>query len=848
MRLTLLLLLMLGVAVMMPIHTTQAAPETASRVVPPIEFQTATQSRSARDVMRGDGWQTLPGETPNFGYDKTPYWFRFQAPAGDAQRILEISYPHLDALNIYLFRNGELVRELDTGDRRPFDSRAIAHPHFLFPFDTRAGQDSTLLLRVETRGALQVPVTIWERTAYFGHSRNADQIHALYYGILATVSFLNLLVFLALRERTYLYYSLATSGYLFLVASLRGATYPVFWPDTPWAHNQAILLAVPLVVLFASLFARAFLKLAERSRVLNGLVLMAIAGSVTAGLGTFVLDYNTSIRLSVALAIPSFLLLAAIGPIEWFRGNRQAGLYTIAWGALTVGTALTALNKYGLLASSFVTEYGMQIGSAFEAILLTVALAARLYQEREDRIRARESQLDAMAARHEAELKLMDQALHDPLSGLPNRTAFELALQESLSERPNDQLAVGVIQLTNLQAVTRTLGHRNTDRVLELVARRFNGVLRDLPGIYPVERRERQPFYVASLDPASFGFMADARRPLETPRMIIQCLDAIREPIEYLGMRLPLNPLAGVAVYPTHSDDTNTLVRQAYVALESDQARDRGLAYYRADQDSYSADRLTMVAELREALAQNELALYLQPKLSLTSRRVVGAEALIRWPGRDKPVPADQIISVAERTGLIKPLTRWVLETALTLRTRLVEAGHDLALSVNVSPNNLREPDFPVFVQRLMTAHPEHRNRLMLEVTETSMMLDPANSLRALRALASAGIPVAIDDFGSGYSSLSYIKQLPATEVKVDRSLVTDLRSQPEDRVIVQTTINMCHDLGYQVVAEGVEDQATLELLSRMDCDMIQGYVLVPPRPIDAFVEWLDAPERARQA
>lgn len=848
MRQILLLLIMLGIAGMTSTDTAHAAPETASRVVPAIEFQTATDGRTAQDVMRSSNWRALPGKTPNFGYDTTPYWFRFQAPAGNAERILEISYPHLDSLHIYLFRDGDLVRELTTGDRRPFDSRAIAHPHFLFPFNTRADQNATLLLRVETRGALQVPVTLWERTAYFGHSRNADQVHALYYGILATVSFLNLLVFLALRERTYLYYSLATSGYLFLVASLRGATYPVFWPESPWTHNQSILLAVPLVVLFASLFARAFLRLAERSRVLNGLVLMVVAASVMAGLGTFVLDYNTSIRLSVALAIPGFLVLAIIGPIEWLRGNRQAGLYTIAWGALTVGTALTALNKYGLLASSFVTDYGMQIGSAFEAILLTVALATRLYQEREDRIHAREAQLDALAARREAELKLMDQALHDPLTGLPNRTAFELALQETLSEKPHDQLAVGIIQLTSLQAVTKTLGHRNTDRVLELVARRFNGVIRDLPGIYPVERQERQSFFLAALDPASFGFIADAQQPLETPRRIIQCLDAIREPIEYLGMRLPLNPLAGVAVYPTHSDDTNTLIRQAYVALESDQARDRGLAYYQADLDSYSADRLTMVAELREALTQNELSLYLQPKLALASREVVGAEALIRWPGRETPVPADQIIGVAERTGLIKPLTRWVLETALRIRTQLLDAGHDLALSVNVSPNNLREPDFPVFVQRLMTSHPAHQNRLILEVTETSMMLDPTNSLRALRALASAGIPVAIDDFGSGYSSLSYIKQLPATEVKVDRSLVTDLRTQPDDRVIVQTTINMCHDLGYQVVAEGVEDQATLELLAGMDCDMIQGYVLIPPRPIDAFIEWLDAPERAREA
>ena len=173
-------------------------------------------------------------------------------------------------------------------------------------------------------------------------------------------------------------------------------------------------------------------------------------------------------------------------------------------------------------------------------------------------------------------------------------------------------------------------------------------------------------------------------------------------------------------------------------------------------------------------------------------------------------------------------------------RDKLIAAGYnDLSISVNISPNNLREPEFPLFVQRLMTSYHQHAGKIILEVTETSMMQDPVNSLRALRSLDFTGIPLSIDDFGSGYSSLSYIKRLPASEIKIDRSLISDLEFQADDRVIVKTTINMCHDLGYTVVAEGVEDESTLRLLREMNCDMVQGYVMTPPLPFDDFVRWL---------
>ncbi|WP_421866103.1 EAL domain-containing protein [Marinobacter adhaerens] len=810
--------------------------------VPQIEYlRVAPDNKlTVSEALASDSWQTLEEKSPNFGYIRDTVWLRFPVSQPATINLLEVRYSQLDKVTFHLLENGRIARRVETGDHVPFEQRPILHRHFLFPFEQSIASEYQILLEVRTEGAMQIPVRLWNAQAFFEHSSTEDQMHSLYYGILITVIFFNLFIFAALREPVYLLYVLSTLGYLLLIGSLNGSTFQFLWPDSPALQNQIMLLAVPFSLFFTLVFSRSFLKLEHTGPVLNRLVLFMISLNAVVGLMTFFLDYSTGSRLTVALAIPSCLLLTVLGPVQWWKGNPQAGYYTVAWAALTLGSAITAANKYGLLPNNFVTTYGMQIGSALEAILLTLALAARIYQERQDKVDAREAELNALAARRSAELKLMDHALHNPLTGLPNRSSLEMMLNDLMLRSPERRYGVAVIHLNNLQSVTKTLGHRNSDRILALASKHYNAVARELPGALPIEQSDQRNFYLASLDPQTFAFVVDADATGHVPRAILKALEGIRYPIDYLGMQIPLDPALGVAIFPEHGTDANTLIRRAVIAEGSDSARERGIAYYKSKKDSYSADRLTLVSELRHALNTNELALFMQPKQSLKTGRIVGIEVLIRWPGRATPLRADEIVSLAEQTGLIKPMTRWVLEQSLELRSRLLERGWPLNISINISPNNLREPDFPIFVQRLMSSYHSHRGAIIFEVTETSMMQDPANSLRALNSLSATGIPVSIDDFGSGYSSLSYIKQLPASEVKIDRSLVTELNTEAEDRVIVQTTIDMCHSLGYQVVAEGVEDEVTANLLRDMGCDMIQGYLLTPPLPFDEMMDWLD--------
>lgn len=788
-----------------------------------------------------DDWQTLSDETPNFGYEQDVFWYRVKVPAGDTPRILLIRYPHLDDVRFWPLANGQPGTGIRTGDQRPFSERPLSHPSFLFPLERQAGVDNGILLRIETQGAHHVPMELWAPASLYVQINKEDQLHSLYYGTLMTIILFSLMVFAGLREKIYLYYFATTASFLLLLASLRGITYPVLWPESPTLQNYSILLAIPVAAISIVLFSRKFLGLHRLGGWIQHSIRAATYLNLFALLGVAIFNYNLSIWLSVSIALPTCVLLTLIGPVLWVRGHPQAGFYTLAWGALTIGSLITSANFYGLLPNSFITTYGVQLGSTFQALVLSAALANRIYKERESRTRSREAELVALSAQRRAEQRSMDQAMRDALTQFPNRTCFEMHASDILHLKPGKRWAVCVLRLNNLSAITKTLGHRNTDRLLELLTHRLHQVARELPGIQTIGPRAED--CLAVLESATFAYLIDSAAATNSPRRMAQSMEQLRQPVDYLGMQLPMDSCIGVALFPDHGQDLNTLVRQAYVAQESTIAVEKGLAYYDPARDPYSQERLTLVTELQHALESNELALWYQPKRSLKTNDIVGVEALIRWPERTPFVPADQLIALAEQSGLIRPLTRWVMEQALGARKVLMEAGLDLTVSINISPNNLRERDFPLYVQRLMTSHHQHRGRLILEVTETSMMQDPENSMRTLRSLDYAGIPLSIDDFGSGYSSLSYIKQLPACEVKIDRSLITDLLTHTDDRIIVKTTIDMCHNLGYKVVAEGVESEETSELLKEMGCDMIQGYVLARPQPLGDLITQLRSPD-----
>lgn len=306
------------------------------------------------------------------------------------------------------------------------------------------------------------------------------------------------------------------------------------------------------------------------------------------------------------------------------------------------------------------------------------------------------------------------------------------------------------------------------------------------------------------------------------------------------GHMVDVRASMGLAVFPDHGDDLDGLVRRADVAMYLAKRNNTGFAIYDARYDQHTADRLSLMSELRQAVEEDQLVLYYQPKVVLSDPPRHCVEALIRWQHpRRGFVPPVEFIPFAEQTGYIRAVTMWVLERAIAQCARWSSEGFTVQVSVNISARDLLNPDLPVRFAELLSMHDCPAERLWLEITESAILEDTTHALENLEALASLGCKLSIDDYGTGYSSLSYLKKLPVDELKIDKSFVMNMLRDRDDRVIVQSTIDLAHNMGLKVTAEGVEDQETLDRLRAMGCDMAQGFLMSKPIPADELTRWM---------
>jgi EAL domain-containing protein (putative c-di-GMP-specific phosphodiesterase class I) len=304
-----------------------------------------------------------------------------------------------------------------------------------------------------------------------------------------------------------------------------------------------------------------------------------------------------------------------------------------------------------------------------------------------------------------------------------------------------------------------------------------------------------------------------------------------------------------VALYPEHGNDPEELLQHADIAMYVAKDTHAGFVLFDPTQDQHSPRRLALLGELRRAIDQHQLLLHYQPKVDTHSGQVLGVEALVRWQHPTHGlIPPGEFIPLAERTGLIQPLTHYVLDAALGQCHQWRQAGHELSVAVNVSARRLLDLDFPDQVAATLTRWRVPARLLVVEITESTIMADPTHALEILGRLSAMGVQLSIDDFGTGYSSMAYLKNLPVHELKIDRSFVAQLTSDSRDAVIVRSTVDLGRNLGLRVVAEGVEDQATWQALAALGCDAIQGYHISRPVPPDHLINWLEHQQAAPAA
>ncbi len=426
---------------------------------------------------------------------------------------------------------------------------------------------------------------------------------------------------------------------------------------------------------------------------------------------------------------------------------------------------------------------------------------------------------------------LRRQALHDGLTGLPNRSNLTDRLRRSLrrSSQTLDPVSLLVMDLDQFKEINDALGHDHGDRLLIELSRRLQDLL--APSADLVARLGGDEFAVLLTEPGD----------LETARVAATAIrEALEQPFHLGGISLQVNASIGIAVYPEHAVDGETLARRADVAMYTAKRTGGGVAVYAPEHDQSSIRRLSLLGELRRAITEDELVLHYQPSVDLVTGRPHGAEALVRW---NHPVhgllPPGEFIELAEVSGSIQALTRWVLERAVTSVRSWCDDGLALPVAVNLSVRNLYDLDLPVWLGELLADQGVDASMLALEITESVLMDDPVYAMEVLGKLKALGVATSIDDFGTGYSSLAYLKNLPIDELKIDRSFVGAMVTDGSDLTIVRSIIDLSHNLGLDVVAEGVEDADTLAQLAEMGCDRAQGYYLSRPVPAEGLLAWL---------
>ena len=436
-------------------------------------------------------------------------------------------------------------------------------------------------------------------------------------------------------------------------------------------------------------------------------------------------------------------------------------------------------------------------------------------------------------ALREREARIRHQAGHDFVTGLPNRMAAEDAIGDALETRAQARAALLMVGLARLPEIINTMGHVVSDRLMHDAAMRL------LPhaGDGLVARATDDEFSV---------FLPSATRS-EAVAIAHRIVDALSEPYREEEFTLDLAPAVGIALSPMHGAEASALLRRAEVALIGALGSEEPVAVYDPAKDPHRPERLSLMSDLRNALERVEeapggLELVYQPKLHLPSGRIDGAEGLLRWRHPVAgPLAPEAFIALAEETGNIRRLTRFVLAAGVEQAARWQALGHDLRIALNVSARDLDDVDLPRRVAGLLATHGVSPRRIVLEITESAIMGKPDTAIAVLRRLAEQGIDLAIDDFGVGQSSFAYLRKLPVRELKIDRTFVSHLADSREDHAIVRSIIELGHHLGYRVTAEGVEDVRTLEVLRQLGCDHAQGYLLARPLAADALLAFVAA-------
>jgi len=486
----------------------------------------------------------------------------------------------------------------------------------------------------------------------------------------------------------------------------------------------------------------------------------------------------------------------------YFRGIRRGWYWIIGF---CIGSII-ALSFSGSYYSAkelwmFLPAFGFYVMLAYLTNRYRLINAQRL----DEKVRERTARLEHLA-------------MHDPLTDLGNRTALIHHIQQRINSANGTSLSIAIINCSRFQEINNLLGHENGDMMLRQMANRLQAFAGD-------------HMFAARLAGDEFAVTLQSNDELTDA---IRLRELMEEPYSISHDHIEIEIRIGMAHYPQHGKTPEELLRHADIALRTAKTIKKSPMIYSEEQNPYSIRRLELFGQLRNAIRNHELILYFQPKVDLASNHIVAAEALVRWmhPHEGMVAPGE-FIGIAEETGLMRPMTQWILEQAIAQQSRWVEQDIHIGIGVNLSMLDLTDPTFPASVKHKLIGHQAAKKLMTLEVTESAFMNFPDIALKVIRELAELGFRISIDDYGTGYSSLSYLQSMPVDELKIDQSFVLNMLENDKSDAIVRSTIELAHNLGLEVVAEGIESPAASARLKELGCDLGQGFGLARPMPAE---------------
>ena len=745
------------------------------------------------------------------------YWLKLTVKSTDTTRqVLVADNPLLKRFKLF-----QIVGQLDNQDQISVnyqgDALALPTPLPHFKIELTANQRQTFLVKIQSAGPPKIPLQLIAESS-FNRQQNANVLLAmLFVTVVVVMALYNLVLFRAVKDSIYLIYVSYLLTAFALLASVNGLGYYFF---SAAVQAQLIEFAIQFHYLFAILmlvFAYYFLAYHQSQGKLQKLTWLMVTLLGAMLLISFVLPGQLRLQAFFALQPLCYLLAVAMVLRKLRNSFSWTKYYAVSWLPLLAGGVVQPLAAFDLIEYSFVTRNAFLFGVIAEIILMSFALAERM--------------------RRYEQAQLHDMLFHRDTQ-LPRRITVENTIDARRQE--NDKLAVLVVKPEQIERISLYLSLDDKRQLLKRFCQVINDAFYHDDNVLALTS-DRQK--VATLDNSCLAIVVNYHQLSgELDRYISDLQEIIKEQYYLDNLALPLSAIVGVALYPEHSSQAKELVNQANLALEQAATKANKWQYYQSTALKKNNQVMTLIAGMHEALNKGEFELYHQPQIDLKTLRVCGSECLIRWrhPEQGEISPAE-FMPVAEDTGLIKDITRWVIKTAIKQHKTIIEKGHHKHfIAVNISGKDVCDPDFFDFITDLVIANQVAPETIALEITESVAILNNCDARAQLASLIEFGFILGIDDFGTGYSSIAYMSEIPCHELKIDRQFVEKIESSTKHFEITKASIQMAKGLGLEVVAEGVNSERTQEILRDLGCDIGQGHYYATAMPLSTYLIWLE--------